>query len=100
MAGQGSRARYVIELPDTTGRGVEVVFMLRRDTVEAWYQDRCQAVMDRESFRYWLTHRSGPYVIDDVMWVVSETGEVALVLRYSGWWVVPPRILTGLSDRV
>jgi hypothetical protein len=100
MTGQDIGGRYLITLPSTTGRNVCAEFRIRRDTVEVWYQDRCQAVMDRDLFRIWLERNPGPYVVDDVMWTLTPGQPVALVIRDSGCWLIPPDLIAGLRARV
>lgn len=99
MAGQDG-GQYVIELRSTTGWQVSAEFRIRRDTIEVWYRDRCQAVMDRDLFRVWLERNPGPYVVDDVMWTLTKGEPVALVIRDSGCWLIPPELMAGLQARV
>jgi hypothetical protein len=100
MAGQDIGGRYVIKLMSTTGRHVSAEFRIRLDTVEVWYRDRCQAVMDRDLFRVWLERNPGPYVIDDVMWTQAPGEPVALMIRDSGCWLIPASLMSGLRARV
>lgn len=100
MAGQGIGGRYVITLRSTTGRSLALEFRFRLDTIEMWYQDHCQAVLDRDWFRYWLEYNARPYVVDDVMWSVIDTGQIALVIRNSGWWLFPAHLVDELHERV
>jgi len=99
MAGQDG-GRYEIQLLSATGRDVCAEFRIRRDTVEVWYQDRCQAVMDRDLFRAWLGGNLGPYVVDDVMWTSTEGESSALVIRDCGCWLIPPHLMAGLRAQV
>ena len=100
MAGQDLGGRYVIKLPSTTGRLVCAEFRIRLDTVEVWYSDRCQAVLDRDLFRYWLDTNPGPYMVDDVMWKQTQGQPVALIIRDSGCWLIPSPLMAGLRARV
>ena len=100
MVGQSDSARHAIRLLSTTGYLVEVEFSIRRDTIEVWYQDRCQAVMDRDLFRIWLERHPGPYAVDDVMWTSTEHDGVALLLRNSGCWLIPDHLMAGLHERI
>jgi hypothetical protein len=100
MAGQGPGQHYRIELPSTTGRLLTAEFRIRRDTVEVWYQDRCQAVLDRDIFRVWLERNPGPYAVDDVMWTLKPGEPVSLMIRNSGCWLIPTRLMSGLRARV
>jgi hypothetical protein len=100
MAGHGIGGRYVIELPSTTGRMVSLEFRVRLDSVEAWYQERCQAVMDRDLFRYWLDENPTAYVVDDLMWTRDDADEVILVIPGLGCWLIPASLMAGLRDLV
>jgi hypothetical protein len=100
MAGQGLGGQYLIKLRSTTGREVTAEFRIRRDTVEVWYQDRCKAVLDRDSFRIWLERNPGPYAVDDVMWACAPDEPVVLMIRDSGCWLIPASVMAGLRARV
>ena len=100
MAGQDLGGRYLIQLLSTTGRNVTAEFRIRRDTVEVWYQDRCQAVMDRDLFRIWLERNPGPYAVDDILWTHAPGEPVVLVIRNSGCWLIPASVMSGLRARV
>jgi hypothetical protein len=100
MAGQDIGGRHVIKLRSASRGLVDAEFRIRRDTVELWYQDRCQAVMDRAIFRIWLERSPGPYAVDDVMWTLTEVETVLLVIRNCGCWVIPEHMMDGLRARV
>jgi hypothetical protein len=53
-------------------RTVEIVF--RIDHLSVWVGNRTLAVIDRDTFREWLTDPEEPFFVDDVMWVISDTG--------------------------
>jgi hypothetical protein len=100
MAGQDLGGRYVIQLLSTTGKLASVEFRIRLDTVEVWHRDRCQAVLDRESFQLWLDRRYPNYVVDDVMWKQAKGEPTVLVIRDSGCWLIPAPLMSGLRARV
>jgi hypothetical protein len=101
MAGDGfSPGWYGIEVMSQAGPPVSVEFRIRRDSVEVWFQDRCQAVLDRDLFGNWLQQDLGPYAVDDVLWMLTEDNHVALIIRDCGGWHLPLPLLTGLRERV
>ena len=101
MAGDGFTGGWFrIRLESTTGYVVTLEFRIRRDTVELWCLNHCQAIMDRDLFRLWLMENPGPYVVDDVMWILKPNQPVWLLIRDSGWWSVPADDIGDLVTRV
>ncbi len=101
MAGDGfSPGWYEIEVLNQTGYPMTVEFRIRRETVEVWFQDRCQAILDRDLFRIWLDRNPAPYVVDDVMWTMANAETVGLIIRDSGCLLIPVELMAGLHERV
>jgi hypothetical protein len=94
----------IMEVVTGSGRTIAVEFRLRLETVEVWSQEHCNAVMDRDLLRQWLSDPGKPLVVDEVALsvdrMVDHDGRVALSLPDVMAWTLSPDVLANLRGRV
>ena len=63
------------------------------------YENRLLAIMDRDTFRAWLTEMRSPLRIHDVLWF-TRTGLTCISIEQVGAFVVPGNCIDQLASVV
>ncbi len=96
--------RFAVEVVTTSGRATAVTFRFRMDTVEVWFREHLNGVLDRDVLREWLAQPGKPLVVDEVALsvdrMVDHNGRVALSLPDVMGWTLAPETLAELRSRV
>ena len=81
-------ARMTIGVVDNVGQPGTVEVVVRRDTVDWWAYDRCQAVFDGDLLQAWLADPKGFCEVDSVALVRTPHGYFMSIDTTVPWTVL------------
>ena len=92
--------RMEFDLADPQGWQIGTVeIVIRMDHLSLWFGNRTLAVIDRDTFRDWLTDPEEPFFVDDVSWSIGDTG-ATLTIDDSASFPIPDPLVQHLVQVV